>query len=101
MPWSQTPVVSQILASNALRTAAFPQAQTGVGFLSQLTDYPNVHDYTYFGAQYTACTLAPSGFGLPLPGLPANVTTDLLAKLWSGGTFQNNGHPLGNNIEFQ
>jgi hypothetical protein len=28
-----------------------------------------------------ACTLAPSGFGLPLLGLPADVTTDLLAKL--------------------
>ena len=28
-----------------------------------------------------ACTLAPSGFGLQLPGLPADVTTDLLAKL--------------------
>ena len=54
-----------------------------VGFLSQLTDYPNVHDYTYFGAQYTACTLASSGFPdtSGLPGLPADVTTDLLARL--------------------
>jgi hypothetical protein len=43
--------------------------------------YPNDQDYTYFGAQYKACTLASSGFGLPLPGLPADVTTDLLAKL--------------------
>jgi hypothetical protein len=49
---------------------------------------------------YTACGLAPSGVGLPLPGLPADLATDLLAKLWSGGTLAACDHPLGNNIEF-
>ncbi len=28
-----------------------------------------------------------SGFGPPLPVLPSDFTADLLAKLWSGGTF--------------
>src|SRR2546423_4281739 len=48
---------------------------------------PVDHDSTYFGAQYRACTLDPSGFGLPLPGLPADFSSDLLARLWSGGTW--------------
>jgi len=81
MLWSQTPVVSQILASITHLGLLPSHRLKRVGFLSQLTDYPNVHDYTYFGAQYTACTLATSGFGLPLPGLPADVTTDPLARL--------------------
>ena len=33
------------------------------------------------GLNFTACSLVPSGFGLLLPGLPADFTTDLLAKL--------------------
>ena len=33
------------------------------------------------GLNNTACSLDPSGFGLPLPGLPADFTTDLLARL--------------------
>ena len=33
------------------------------------------------GLNHAAYALAPSGFGLPLPGLPADVTSDLLAKL--------------------
>jgi hypothetical protein len=41
----------------------------------------NDHNEQDFGAPYTACSLDPSGFGLPLPGLPADFTTDLLAKL--------------------
>jgi hypothetical protein len=40
-----------------------------------------VHNYTYFGAQYTACILDPSGFGLLSPGLPADFSTDLVANL--------------------
>ena len=39
------------------------------------------HNAQDFRAQYTACSLVPSGFGLPSPGLPADFTTDLLAKL--------------------
>ena len=55
---------------------------------------------TISGLNNTACGLAPSGFGLPLPGLPADFATDLLAKLWSGGTLTVCDHPLGNIIEF-
>ena len=39
------------------------------------------------GLNSTACSLVQSGFGLPLPSLPVDFTTDLLAKLWSGKTF--------------
>jgi hypothetical protein len=55
---------------------------------------------TISGLNHTACGLAPSGFGLPLPGLPADFAVDLLAKPWSGGTLALCDHPLGNNIEF-
>ena len=55
---------------------------------------------TISGLGHTACNLAKSGFGLPLPGLPADFTVDMLAKLWSSGTFTVCDHPLGNNIEF-
>ena len=55
---------------------------------------------TISGFSHTACSLAKSGFGLPLPGLPADFAADLLAKLWSGGTFTVCDHPLGNSIEF-
>jgi hypothetical protein len=49
---------------------------------------------------HTACGLAPSGFGLPLPVLPADFTIDLLARLWSSETFTVCDHLLGNIIEF-
>ena len=55
---------------------------------------------TISGFSHTACSLAKSGFGLPLPGLPADFAADLLAKLWSGGTLALGDHPLGNSIEF-
>jgi hypothetical protein len=55
---------------------------------------------TISGLNDTACSLAPSGSGLPLPSLPADFATDLLAKLWSGGTLTVCDHPLGNNVEF-
>ena len=59
-------------------------------------------NYTFFGAQYRPCTLDPSGFGPPLPVLPSDFTTELSAKLYSGGTSTTTlcGHPLGNIIEF-
>jgi len=68
--------------------AAFRSIQS-VGFLRhsklQAPIYPNVHNYTFFGAQYRACTLDPSGFGLPFRSpvlaLPADFTTNPLAKL--------------------
>ena len=40
----------------------------------------------FFGAQYRAYTLDSSGSRLPLPGLPAEFTTELPAKLCSGRT---------------
>jgi hypothetical protein len=41
------------------------------------------------------------GFGLPLPGLPSDFTTDLLVRLWSGGTCTLSGtHPLASNNQF-
>jgi hypothetical protein len=55
---------------------------------------------TISGFSHTACSLAKSGFGLPLPGLPADFAIDLLAKLWSSGTLTVCDHPLGNIIEF-
>ena len=60
---------------SVFRVAAFRCIQS-VGFLLHLQDYPNVHNYTFFGAQYRACDLDPSGFRLPLPGLPADFSAD-------------------------
>jgi hypothetical protein len=39
------------------------------------------------GLNPAACPLAPPGFGLPLPGLPAGFATVELARLWTGGIF--------------
>src|SRR5206468_11298995 len=76
MPRSQTPVVSCALA------IAHP------GLLPSSACKPSAsHDYTHFGAQYRACTLDLSGFGLPLPGLPADFSPGLLARLLPGGTW--------------
>ena len=57
MPLSQTPVVSQTLATSVFETAAFR--------LCEAVSFPifqwlyNYHNYNYFGAQYTAYSLAP------------------------------------------
>jgi len=51
-----------------------------VGFLPLCGIILLDHHSTYFGAQYTAWTLDPSGFGLPFPGMPADISTDLLAR---------------------
>ena len=86
MPWSQTPVVTCTLA--IAHTSLLPSDTLKcVGFRSDyavliLTD----HNYTFFGAQYRACNLAPSSFGLPLPVLPVDFANELLAKLYSCGT---------------
>jgi hypothetical protein len=77
MPWSQTPVVSRLLAlthSGLLPSAACRAS----AFFPIRGNYPQDHNYTFFGAQYRACTL---GFGLPSPGLPVDFTTDLPARL--------------------
>ena len=68
--------------SNVLRIAAFRRSARRQLLHDDCSSaYPYVHENPYFGAQYTACILAPSGFGLPLLGLPAEFATDLLAKL--------------------
>jgi hypothetical protein len=87
MPWSQTPVVSQAHRHSAPRTAAFRRMHS-VGFPLPLHRkiYPLDHHSINFGAQYTACTLDSSSFVLPLLGLHVDFTTDLSARLWSGGT---------------
>ena len=50
-------------------------------FLPVFRKLSNDHKEQDFGAQYTACSLDPSGLGLLLPGLPSDFTTDLPAKL--------------------
>ena len=98
MPWSQTPVVSWTLAlshSGLLPSTAFIASAFPVNRII-LTD----HNYTFFGVQYRACNLDPSSFVLPLPGLHVDFTTELVANLYSGGTFTYCDHPLGNNNQF-
>ena len=100
MPWSKTPVVSLSLA--IAQPGLLPSAQSNASAftctagLSSLMD----HNYTFFGAQYRACTLVPSSFVLPLPGLHVDFSTDLVASLWSGGTLTMCDHPLGNINQF-
>jgi hypothetical protein len=87
MPCSQTPVVPCTLAlthPGLLPSAPF----TASAFPSKKTDgYPLSTIIQISRLNHTACFLAPPGFGLPLPGLPARFATDLLARLWSDGIF--------------
>jgi hypothetical protein len=81
MPCSSTPVVSSALAlarfgllpSATMTTSAFPL------FLLTVIHCPQL--YNFRGYNHTACFLAPLGFRLPLPDLPARFTTALLARL--------------------
>ncbi len=57
MPLSQTPVVSQTLAISMFATAAF-RLREAVSFPIFRWLY-NYHNDNYFGAQYTAYSLAP------------------------------------------
>jgi len=67
MPWSQTPVVSSKLAM-ALE-GLLPSRKFSLSAFHPISGgYPNVHNYTYFGAQYKACTLDSLSFGLPFRG---------------------------------
>ena len=56
-----------------------------------------VHDDTFSGLDHAACLLIPSRSVRPLLGVHVEVTSDLLARLWSGGTCTLGSHPLGNN----
>ncbi len=87
MPWSKTPVVTCILAKSL--TGLLPSAKSNAStFLTLNARFIlSDHDYTFFGAQYRACTLVSSGSRLPLPGLPAEFPTELPARLCSGRTF--------------
>ena len=69
-----------IARHSTIRTAAF-RITHYVGFYLVSQVYPLTTMCTISGLSHTACNLAKSGFGLPSPGLPADFTTDLLAKL--------------------
>ena len=81
MPCSSTPVVSSILAlahpgllpSTSMTASAFPPKKTDAFPLSTIIQIS--------GLNHAAYILAPLGFGLPLPDLPARFATDLLARL--------------------
>jgi hypothetical protein len=81
MLWSKTPVVSLMLAITYAGLLPSGQLTTSAFFFPYKRDYPNDHNYTFFGAQYTACILDPSGFGLSSQSWPADFTTDLVANL--------------------
>lgn len=80
------PVCSPFLFAS--RTAAFQRVKT-VGFhtLTSQCAYLSSTTIPFSGLNSAACILAPSSSVLPLPGLHVDFATDLLARLWSGGTF--------------
>ena len=101
MPRSRTPVVSLMLAitqqgllpSVITKTSAFTFSCLKAILKTTITKISRLNN--------AACNLVPSGFGLPLPGLPADFATGLVANLWPGGTSPlPRGHPLGNITEF-
>jgi hypothetical protein len=71
---------------DALWTAAFRPLET-VGFPLDpaLRDILLSTTRRMSGLHHAACTLMPSSAILPLLGVHVEVTTDLLARLWSGG----------------
>jgi hypothetical protein len=105
MPCSQTPVVSSALAlarsgllpSVQITTSAFPPLLVVI-LCETLFRWSTILQISRL--YHTACFLAPPGFGLPLPDLPAEFTTNLLARLWSGGTFTH-WVTLANFIDFR
>ena len=80
-----------------------------VGFCPVSRTYPMTTMSTILGLNHTSLlyipiyrgSLAPSGFGLPLPGLPADFATDPLARLWLGGILTVCDRLQGNIIEFR
>ena len=80
------PVYSPSLFAH--RTSAFQQLQT-VGFpiLTSQYGYLSTTSIPFSRLNHAACILAPSSSVLPLLGLHVDFATDLLARLWSGGTF--------------
>jgi hypothetical protein len=86
MPRSQTPVVPCTLAlappgllpSGHCIPSAFPRYR-----LRSILWTTTLH---ISGLNHAASILVPSSFALPLLGVHVDVTPDLLARLWSGGT---------------
>ena len=86
----------------APRTAAFRPLET-VGFPLSTSLRVILLSTTLpiSGRNDAACILVPSSSVRPLLGVHVDVTSDLLARLWSGGTCTVSGsHPLGNNNPF-
>jgi len=84
MPWSKDP--GGILNTRhiyRIQDCCLPHPVTASAFASRFPLKLILLSTTTldFGAQYIACTLDPSGFRLLLPGLPAEFSSDLLAKL--------------------
>ena len=87
MPCSSTPVVSYTLAlsrlgllpSASLTASAFPPIL--LAFILAKKKFRRSTIIQISRLNHTACFLAPPGFGLPLPDLPARFATDLLARL--------------------
>jgi hypothetical protein len=69
----------RLLPSNASKLSAFSALF--------LADYPNDHDYTFFGAQYSPYIIDSLSFVLPLPVLHVSFTAVLPAKLCTGGNY--------------
>ena len=86
MPCSSTPVVTSALAishsgllpSTSMTASAFPPIfrRLSLAIFFHLSTIIQIS-----GLYHTACFLAPLGFRLPLPDLPARFTTALLARL--------------------
>jgi len=85
MPWPQTPVVTRTLAvtlASLLPSLGIDRVGFSPANGINLTD----HNYTFFGAQYRACNLAPPSFRPPSPVLPVDFANELSAILCSCGT---------------
>jgi hypothetical protein len=81
MPCSKTPVEIQPLAISQLNLLPSTPLN-GVGFHSYFKSLSNVHNSNPFRGSITRpVSSLSSGFELPLPGLPSDFVTDLLAKL--------------------
>ena len=102
MPRSQTPVVSYVLAiayprllpSGACTLSAFPSPHS-------LRDIFLTTTLHISGLHHAACLLVLFSFVRPWLGVHVDVTSDLLARLSSGGTCAWYGaHPLGNSNQF-
>jgi hypothetical protein len=86
LPRPPTPVVSPALAlTHPGRLPSAPLTASAVPCLwpTRVSLQPTTIHIS--GLNHAACTLAPPGFGPPLPGLPAGFATVLLAGLWTGG----------------